>query len=142
FFVVFLLAAFLLFKGTVIGYWLMVLFLTVEFLFYVWNALGAVIHGYGFLYHLANPDLILRGVFAIGYVNLFVSGYFLCLLLLKRSTFLDSQGREKPHSKYSVLESERAHPTRLPEREQLTSITYHSFLHLARDCIVQCPESG
>ena len=101
-FAVFLLASFLLFKRTVIGYWLMVMFLAVEFLFYVWNTLGAVIHGYGFLYHLANPDLILRAVFAIGYVNLFVSGYFLCLLLLKRGTFLDSQEREKPLSKYSV----------------------------------------
>ncbi len=101
-FAVFLLASFLLFKRTVIGYWLMVMFLAVEFLFYVWNTLGAVIHGYGFFYHLANPDLILRAVFAIGYVNLFVSGYFLCLLLLKRATFLDSQEREKPLSKYSV----------------------------------------
>ncbi len=101
-FAVFLLASILLFKRTVIGYWLMVMFLTVEFLFYVWNTLGGVIHGYGFLYHLANPDLILRAVFAIGYVNLFASGYFLCLLLLKRSTFLDSQAREKPLSKYSV----------------------------------------
>ncbi len=101
-FAVFLLASILLFKRTVIGYWLMVMFLTVEFLFYVWNTLGAVIHGYGFLYHLANPDLILRAVFAIGYVNLFASGYFLCLLLLKRATFLDSQAREKPLSKYSV----------------------------------------
>jgi hypothetical protein len=101
-FAVFLLASFLLFKRTVIGYWLMVMFLAVEFLFYAWNTLGGVIHGYGFLYHLANPDLILRAVFAIGYVNLFVSGYFLCLLLLKRATFLDSQAREKPLSKYSV----------------------------------------
>ena len=101
-FAVFLLASFLLFKRTVIGYWLMVMFLAVEFLFYVWNTLGGVLHGYGFLYHLANPDLILRAVFAIGYVNLFVSGYFLCLLLLKRATFLDSQERERPLSKYSV----------------------------------------
>jgi len=101
-FVLFLLASFLFFKRTVIGYWLMVIFLAVEFLFYVWNTLGGVIHGYGFLYHLANPDLILRAVFAIGYVNLFASGYFLCLLLLKRSTFLDSQARENPLSKYSV----------------------------------------
>jgi hypothetical protein len=101
-FAVFLLASFLLFKHTVIGYRLMVMFLTVEFLFYVWNTTGAVIHGYGFLYHLANPDLILRAVFAIGYVNLFASGYFLCLLLLKRSIFLNSQAREKPLSKYSV----------------------------------------
>ena len=81
-FAVFLLASFLLFKRTVIGYWLMVMFLVVEFLFYMWNTLGGVIHGYGFLYHLANPDLILRAVFAIGYMNLFVSGYFLGLLLL------------------------------------------------------------
>jgi len=101
-FAVFLLASFLLFKRTVIGYWLMVMFLAVEFLFYVWNTLGGVLHGYGFLYHLANPDLLLRAVFAIGYVNLFVSGYFLCLLLLKRATILDSQAREKPLSKYSV----------------------------------------
>jgi hypothetical protein len=101
-FAVFLLASLLLFKRTVIGYWLMVMFLAVEFLFYVWNTLGGVLHGYGFLYHLANPDLILRAVFAIGYVNLFVSGYFLCLLLLKRATFLDSQEREKPLSKYPV----------------------------------------
>ncbi len=101
-FAVFLLASFLLFKRTVIGYWLMVMFLAVEFLFYVWNTLGGVLHGYGFLYHLANPDLLLRAVFAIGYVNLLVSGYFLCLLLLKRATFLDSQEREKPLSKYSV----------------------------------------
>ncbi len=101
-FAIFLLASFLLFKRTVIGYWLMVTFLAVEFLFYAWNTLGGVIHGYGLFYHLANPDLILRAVFAIGYVNLFVSGYFLCLLLLKRATCLDSQEREKPLSKYSV----------------------------------------
>jgi len=101
-FVLFLLASFLFFKRTVIGYWLIVIFLAVEFLFYVWNTLGGVIHGYSFFYHLANPDLILRAVFAIGYVNLFASGYFLCLLLLKRATFLDSQAREKPLSKYSV----------------------------------------
>jgi hypothetical protein len=101
-FAVFLLASFLLFKRTVIGYWFMAMFLAVEFLFYVWNTLGGVIHGYGIFYHLANPDLILRAVFAIGYVNLFVSGYFLCLLLLKRTAFLDSQAREKPLSKYSV----------------------------------------
>ena len=101
-FALFLLASFLLFKRTVIGYWLMVMFLALEFLFYVWNTLGEVIHGYGFFYHLANPDLILRGVFVIGYVNLFVSGYFLCLLLFKRTAFLDSQSRKKPLSKYSV----------------------------------------
>ena len=100
-FAVFLLASFLLFKRTVIGYWLMVMFLAVEFLFYVWNTLGEVIHGYGLFFHLNNPDLLLRVVFAIGYVNLFASGYFLGLLLLKRARFLDTQEREKPLTKYS-----------------------------------------
>jgi len=99
---VFLLASLLLFKRRALGYWLMVVFLAVEFLFYLWNTLGEVIHGYGLFFHLNNPDLLLRAVFAIGYMNLFVSGYFLGLLLLKRSHFLDSQKRDKPLTKYSV----------------------------------------
>jgi hypothetical protein len=101
-FVVFLLASLLLFKRRALGYWLMVMFLAVEFLFYVWNTLGEVIHGYGLFFHLNNPDLLLRAVFAIGYVNLFVSGYFLCLLLLNRAAFSGPQEREKPSGKYSV----------------------------------------
>ena len=95
-FVIFLLASILLFKRQALGYWLMVMFLAVEFLFYLWNTLGGVIHGYGLFFHLTNPDLLLRAVFAIGYVNLFASGYFLGLLLLKRDRFLDSDEREKP----------------------------------------------
>jgi hypothetical protein len=98
---VFLLASILLFKQQAQGYWLMVMFLTIEFLFYVWNTFGEVIHGYGLFFHLNNPDLLLRVVFAIGYVNLFASGYFLGLLLLKRARFLDTQEREKPLTKYS-----------------------------------------
>ena len=98
---VFLFASILLFKRQVLGYWLMVMFLAVEFLFYLWNTIGEVIHGYGLFFHLNNPDLLLRAVFAIGYVNLFASGYFLGLLLLKRSRFLDPRTREKPLTKYS-----------------------------------------
>jgi len=98
---VFLLASMLLFKRQALGYWLMVIFLAVEFLFYLWNTIGEVIHGYGLFFHLNNPDLLLRAVFAIGYVNLFASGYFLALLLLKRARFLDPQEREKPLTKYS-----------------------------------------
>jgi hypothetical protein len=100
-FVVFLLASLLLFKRQAFGYWLMVLFLAVEFLFYLWNTIGAVIHGYGFFFHLTNPDLLLRAVFTIGYVNLFASGYFLGLLLLKRERFFDSDERAKPLTKYA-----------------------------------------
>ena len=98
---VFLLASILLFKRQALGYWLMVIFLALEFLFYLWNTIGEVIHGYGLFFHLNNPDLLLRAVFAIGYVNLFASGYFLALLLLKRARFLDPQEREKPLTKYS-----------------------------------------
>jgi hypothetical protein len=95
-FVVFLLASILLFKQKVLGYWLMVIFLTVEFLFYLWNTIGEVIHGYGLFFHLNNPNLLLRAVFAIGYVNLFASGYFLGLLLFNRVRFFTSQEGEKP----------------------------------------------
>jgi len=90
-FMVFLLASLLLFKQKVLGYGLMLTFLTAEFLFYAWNTLGGVLHGYGLFYHLTDTDLLLRAIFAIGYVNLFASGYFLFLLLLKRTHFLHAQ---------------------------------------------------
>lgn len=94
-FMIFLLASLLFFKQKILGYELMVTFLAVEFLFYAWNTLSEVLHGFGLFYHLANPDLLLRAIFAIGYVNLFASGYFLCLLLLKRTRFLPAQVRAK-----------------------------------------------
>src|SRR5579884_4097473 len=99
---IFLLASVLLFKRRVLGYWLMIVFLAVEFLFYLWNTVGEVIHGYGLFFHLSNPDLLLKVVFAIGYVNLFASGYFLGLLLVKRALFLDARERGEPAKKYSV----------------------------------------
>ncbi len=86
----FLFASILLFTRKVLGYWLMVIFLTIEFLFYLSNVLVEVIHGAGLLYYLNNPNLLLRVVFAIGYLNLLASGYFLGLLLLKRAYFLGS----------------------------------------------------
>lgn len=93
-FAVFLVASILLFRRTSAGYWLMILFLTVEFLFYLWNTVGEVVHGFGLFFHLQNPDPLLKIVFAIGYSNLFAAGYFLCLLLLKRSDFLDRGAAE------------------------------------------------
>ena len=101
-FAFFLLASILLFKRRAQGYWLMLIFVAVEFLFYLWNTLGEVVHGFGLFFHLNNPDLLLKAVFAVGYVNLFAAGYFLGLLLLKRSQFLDSQQTEKPLRKYSA----------------------------------------
>jgi hypothetical protein len=99
---VFLLASILLFRGTGAGYWLMVMFVAVEFLFYLWNTLGAVIHGYGWFFQLNNPDPLLRAIFAVGYVNLFASGYFLGLLLVGRAYFLHAQDRARPLPDYSA----------------------------------------
>jgi hypothetical protein len=93
-FAVFLVASILLFKRIAAGYWLMLIFLAVEFLFYLWNAIGEVRHGYGLFFQLHNPDLLLRVVFAIGYINLFASAYFLFLLLLRRTDFLDHRAFE------------------------------------------------
>ncbi len=100
-FVVFLLAAIFFFRHTVAGYWSMVLFLTVEFLFYLWNTIGEVVHGYGLFFHLADPDMLLKIVFAVGYVNLFAFGYFLALLLWKRKSFLPAENEplEAPFTK-------------------------------------------
>ena len=75
----------------------------------LWNTLGEVIHGYGLFFHLTNPDLLLRVVFAIGYVNLFASGYFLGLLLLKRARFIDSDEREKP-LQHDIIQYENEQP--------------------------------
>ncbi len=77
----FLIAALLLFKRHRVGYPLMLLYLSVESLFYSWNAIASMIHGYGLFFQLSNPDLLLRAVFSIGYLNLLASGYFLFLLL-------------------------------------------------------------
>jgi len=94
-FAVFLVASILLFRRTLAGYWLMLAFLVVEFLFYLWNTVGEVVHGYGLFFHLQNPDMLLKIVFAIGYINLFAAGYFLCLLLLRKSKILRLRNRLK-----------------------------------------------
>jgi hypothetical protein len=99
---VFLLASILLFTRRATGYWLMLLFVAVDFLFYLWNTVGAVIHGYGLFFQLNNADLLLRVIFAIGYVNLFASGYFLGLLLIGRDYFLRTRDRAHPLPHYSV----------------------------------------
>ena len=49
-------------------------------------------HGFGLFFHLQSPDMLLKIVFAIGYINLFAAGYFLGLLLVRRGDFLDRRG--------------------------------------------------
>jgi hypothetical protein len=87
-FALFIIAYILLVKHRKTGYWLMILFLSMEFLFYLWNAIGSFRHGFGLFLQLYNHDLTLRIVFAIGYLNLFASGYFLCFLLYKKDVFI------------------------------------------------------
>jgi hypothetical protein len=79
----FLVASSLLFKGRPLGYPLMLLFLSVEFLFYLSGSIGSAVRGNGLFFQLGNPDPVLRIVFAISYLNLFASGYFLFLLLYR-----------------------------------------------------------
>ncbi len=86
-FAFFLIASILLFKGKRNGYPLMILFLSVEFLFYVYGLISSTMHGYGLFFQVHNPDLLLRIIFSIGYLNLFASGYFLLLLLWNRNFF-------------------------------------------------------
>ena len=87
-FAVFLAAMALLYKGLRAGYWLALLFLAAEFLFYLLGALESTLHGYGLFFQVYNPDLILRVIYSIGYLNLFASGYFLFLVLRFRHYFL------------------------------------------------------
>lgn len=70
------------------GYYVMLAFLVMDFGFYLWNLLGGVLHGYGWFFHLAEPDPILWAVFAVGYLNFFAAGYFLILLVQRRHAWV------------------------------------------------------
>ena len=67
------------------GFYSMALYLSLEFFFYLWNIIGnGLRQGYGWFFHLWEPDPVLWTVFAIGYLSFFTSGYFLILLLYHR----------------------------------------------------------
>lgn len=87
-FALFVSGCILLARKRTVGYFLLAAFLLLEFTFYVWGTVGSIIHGYGLFFQLRNPDLILRAIFAIGYLNLFAAGYFLVLLIARRRSFL------------------------------------------------------
>lgn len=87
-FALFLAGILLLYLVPKVGQGLLSVFLALEFLFYLWNMVGGVLHGYSLFFHLSEPDPILWVVFAIGYLNFFASGYFLFLLLYKRRQFI------------------------------------------------------
>lgn len=66
------------------GYSGMILFLTIEFLFYLLNFIGSIAHGYTPFYQLKNADPILFTAFLVGYINFIASGYFLFYFLNNR----------------------------------------------------------
>jgi len=88
-FALFLAGSLLLILETRAGYYLMAAFLALDFLFYLWNLVNQALHGYGWFYHLAEPDPVLWTVFLIGYLNFFAAGYYLVLLLVRRREILD-----------------------------------------------------
>ncbi len=90
-FALFLLASWLLFRGQRPGYSLMFAFLSVEFLFYLFGVIESALHGFAPFFQVQNPDVVLRIIYSIGYMNLFASGYFLWLLIRYRPLFLARQ---------------------------------------------------
>lgn len=80
----FVLGVVLVARRQTIGYWVLLTFIAVEFAFYLYNTVGEVVHGYGLFFHLWNPDHLLAGVFAIGYLNLLAGAYFLWYMLTQR----------------------------------------------------------
>lgn len=78
-------------RGLAAGYWLTISFLVVETAFYVFNSIAGQAHGYGPLYDLANPDPVLRVVFAIGYLNMLAGLVFIPALLVWRRSLTTPQ---------------------------------------------------
>ena len=87
-FVLFLTSYILFITKRKVGFFLMALYLSLEFLFYLWNIVGnGLRQGYGWFFHLREPDPVLWIIFAIGYLSFFASGYFLFLLFYRRKNF-------------------------------------------------------
>ncbi len=81
----FLISFFLLISKNKAGFPLMVIYLTVEFLFYLWNIVSSGFRqGYGWFFHFRERDPVLWIVFAIGYLSFFAAGYFIVLLIVNR----------------------------------------------------------
>ncbi len=81
----FLVSFFLFITMHKIGFNLMVFYLSLEFLFYLWNFVTSGFRpGYGWFFHLREADPTLWIVFAIGYLSFFASGYFLLLMIFYR----------------------------------------------------------
>ena len=69
------------------GYYLLIFYLALEFFFYLLNIVGGALRGFGWFFHLADPDPVLWAVNAVGYLSFFAAGYFLLLLIVRRREF-------------------------------------------------------
>ena len=68
---------YLLYRGTLSGYRIMMAFLSVEFLFYLQTQIVQALSGNGVLLHVIDPrDPVLFIVFAVGYANFYAAGWF------------------------------------------------------------------
>jgi hypothetical protein len=72
------------------GYVLMMAFLVLEFLFYASTQVTQALSGQGILLHVLHPDdAVLFFVFGIGYINLFVAGFYIVYLLINRRKLVE-----------------------------------------------------
>lgn len=75
-------------RGSVLGYLLLISFLSVEFLFYLQTQIVQLISGHGVLLYVIHPsDPFLFIVFGIGYINFVASGWFVYYLATHRAAF-------------------------------------------------------
>lgn len=86
-FLMFIIPYILLSRKSPLGYYGMVVFLTVEFIFYLLNFIGSLLRGYPPFFQIANSDRILVFVFLIGYINFLGSGYFLLYFMRNQKIF-------------------------------------------------------
>jgi hypothetical protein len=81
----------LLTKRSIYGYYLMLSFLGVEFLFYLQTQISQLLISHQILLHVYRPDgVLLFMVFGIGYINFVAAAYFIGYLLRNRSEFVGS----------------------------------------------------
>ncbi len=71
------------------GYYLMLTFLAIEFLFYLQTQISQLLISHRILLRVYRPDsLLLFIVFAIGYANFIAAAYFIGYLLRNRKQFV------------------------------------------------------
>lgn len=85
----FLLAYRKILQGRAAGYWLMLSFLVVEFLFYLQTQISQALISHQIFLHVYKPDgVLLFIVFGIGYINFVAAAYFVGYLLRHKASFV------------------------------------------------------